>query len=429
MLIKKKNKVIVYSRRKNNSLIKLLIPALVLIELIPVSLYIYFRYEMPFTLPYSFSSDIQSIFLSELVQIVIFTIVTMYILFSMIIIFRNKKTVFILDSKKVEGRGFNFNEIGAIVIWSKEDWYYDRVVQKFHYFLSLGETDIDDTILRYWCIGIIDKQTTMKIKKIVNELKFKPSSHRKLLLESEEAQIQYIEELDEKFTEEFSCSSEFLTSIKPIAERKSELPVWNAAEKIATLFDCPIVDKTGFVIDIREPCQFNMTLQERIQKGHVEAVSPGKPPEKISGKEKNKKLIIKWKYSFSPFVMPSLVISTILLVTGCVKIIESGSMLWLLAIIPGGIVFGFHLFFVRGQGRNKLQVTSENIIWSCSFFAQRAQKMKLSEIETIRSDGTFNKTMTFIGDKKNMVCFIEPEQALWAQLKIEYFLKMNTATH
>ena len=55
--------------------------------------------------------------------------------------------------------------------------------------------------------------------------------------------------------------------------------------------------------------------------------------------------------------------------------------------------------------------------------------MKLSEIETIRSDGTFNKTMTFIGDKKNMVCFIEPEQALWAQLKIEYFLKMNTATH
>jgi len=163
-----------------------------------------------------------------------------------------------------------------------------------------------------------------------------------------------------------------------------------------------------------------------VKKEIFEAVKPEKPPAGITVKKQSNEICISWKNRFNPqsitFLGTFSVLLIITLLLGTSSDEAVGALKKIFSVFT--IITGFlSLLFLKGFGKNVIKISPDTICYSCAYFLQPDQMMKLSELKLIRADTNLNFFINFISTKKQIKCPMSVESSPWTKKRIECFLK------
>ncbi|MCP4132831.1 MAG: hypothetical protein GY754_17835 [bacterium] len=338
------------------------------------------------------------------------------ILVGLVFAFIGKKTVISLNTRRIQGPGFDISvdEVGSIMMWTD-----DIDVPAQHGF-TLKE--------QHWILGFNSKEAYRKLNESIKSFK---KLETEFLAEIAEKEGELTEEQQEQVNRELTKIDDAMEEENYLLGiQKKEFTVWQAAEQLAKALNLPVLDYSGESPVKREVSDLDLSMQEQIKQGFVEVTDPGQPPAGISIRSDFESLVLKW--TFNQFqgrtfdLLCLLFIFLFLIGAGIVVGVEFNPFASLFMLVPALSLPITMLFFPKGRGRNKLEITPDSITHSCSMFTQKPRHMKLSKIKRVSVETGYpapRPLLKCMSDEEIIACPMSLEQALWIRDRIQYYLQ------
>lgn len=300
-----------------------------------------------------------------------------------------------LKNVKIGSKNIPFSEIGGIQVLSRIDTHMSN--RQNHEILV-------------WQILIATKKYTRRLNDFAagfSEL-LEDSGRNELSKDRQEKLEELLEEQADYIDENIGTNLLFLT------ESPNELKVWQITEKLARLFNVPIVDGSNELLEIREVEELDLTFVQKIKMDKVEEPENVPKPDTVREHEAGAKKSLSWDQMNYNLIGAG---SALLFVFGLALIVVILAGAWkfiIVSLIPtviGGILLG--LGIVKKEYFLELDLQEKKVKRLVGKNRKCFQEMSLDELESVRVYRKPDPCITLMSDKNLMTIETDIENAFF----------------
>ncbi len=198
-------------------------------------------------------------------------------------------------------------------------------------------------------------------------------------------------------------------------------PVYRAVKELGRKLDVPVIIALAGPVEVWYPAEIGQNIREKVERygaGNFEKPELGS----IEATDQEGVLSFTWKQKkLIGLVIPAIA-GLILFVVAAGSAAEGAVRLSVVLIFAGLGFSGFGLYFVRGHGKNILEVDTFEARYTWFRPWKRTRLITYDELETILANHTAERALYFLGRKEKMKVVMEGKNAQGVKEEVYRFL-------